>query len=117
VPCTYDSCRDGDTAVVRVRTGQKLAVRLLDCWAPELCDPGGVDARAHLATILEQAQRLVLHVPLVEDRDSDGVLSVAELLHAFSFDRVLGRLFADGRDVSELMVAAGHATAAKEDAK
>lgn len=103
-PCVVVDVYDGDTVVVDVT--RRLRVRLLDCWAEEI--RGGTPetkekaetARAHLENFLSDAVSVVLHIP-IEDNDAKDWMSMG---------RVLGRLFADGRDVSVEMVDAGQAT-------
>lgn len=96
---------DGDTLEVSVEFGElplhHARIRLLDCWAPESHKPGGPEATEHL-------RELCLH-EMVDIRlpyqPGEGLLQV------LSFDRLLGRVYLkDGTDLSELQVAAGHAT-------
>jgi len=110
-PCTFVRVRDGDTPVVRLRTGQQIAVRLIDCWCPESDEKGGAEATAFLHSLLDGADGcLHVWVPLARDRNGDGVLDVFEILGAQSFDRVPGRLWIEETDVSEIMVSRGRAT-------
>ena len=89
---------DGDTVEVWLKL---LAdVRLLDCWAPERGTIEGEAARSYLKTYLE-GEDVLLWVPIHD---------TLELSKLFTFGRVLGRIFVEGRDVSEQMVAVGHAT-------
>ena len=46
----------------------------------------------------------VLHIPADDEN---------QLKDIFTFGRVLGHIFVDGKDVSEIMVESGHATKAK----
>ena len=101
VPCEVVRVIDGDT--VRVRVTKEINVRLLECYAPELRQPGGVQSREYLREMLD-GREVTLHIP--------GDESVA---HLFTFSRVLGRLFAGDHDVSEGLVAAGCATREKHD--
>lgn len=111
VPCQWVNNRDGDTVTVKLRTGQQCAIRLIDCWAPELNQPGGKKAAEFLTALLEGAdEELSVFVPLAKDRDKDGVVSVMEILKGLSFDRVPAHLFLGTEDVSGLMVKAGHAS-------
>lgn len=83
---------DGDTLWIKAGRGVAPSkVRLLGLDAPELCQAGGVAARAAL-------QALVANKPVqvaVNFQDSYG--------------RDLARLQVDGRDVGAALVSAGHA--------
>src|SRR4051794_3147488 len=115
LPCLVDEVHDGDTLYVRVvdpHSGQAQAtshhVRLLDCWAPEVTGaqkPLGLKSREALAKIVHSSVELLLFVPLTEGWS---------FLTLTTMGRLLGRVFADGHDVSELMVAQGFAGATKE---
>ena len=89
---------DGDTVVVEIK--RLVRVRLLDCWAPELRTADGLEAARHLAKLIDGKD-----VTVQIDLSPDGRFG-----DKMSFNRVLGRLLIDGRDVSELMVESGHAT-------
>jgi len=95
---------DGDTVDIEIR--KVIRVRLLDCWAPEVhgdSKPQGVAAREHLRMLVDG--RLVkLAIP----SNSEG-----DLAARFTFGRVLGHLWIDGKNVSEAQVRAGHATRTK----
>jgi len=80
----------------------RARVRLLDCWAPELNQPGGPEAKAYLVK-LANGKRAIMNVPIG-----------ARLDDSFSFGRVLSWLNIDGVDVSKSVVDAGHATAKKQ---
>jgi len=83
---------DGDTLWIRPVDGSvPRKVRLLGLDAPELCQAGGVAARAAL-------QALVAGKPVQVNVNFQD-----------SYDRDLGRLRVDGRDVGEALVSAGHA--------
>lgn len=95
---------DGDTLTVEVRL--PVRVRLLDCWAKELSQPGGKEAREHLRQLV-QGKSCLVQIPLDGFRRSDDV---------FSFGRLLARVWIDGDsvDVSVRMVQDGHATKEKQ---
>ena len=113
----YKRCRDGDTPEVRTKTEQTLAVRLQECWCPELSEPGGPEAAKYVDNLLSDADILHVWFPPLKDIDGDGVLDFDEILQAMSFDRVPGRLFLGvgeaAEDLSELLVAKGYATKEK----
>tara|TARA_R110000824_G_scaffold162282_5_gene337929 strand:- start:833 stop:1216 length:384 start_codon:yes stop_codon:yes gene_type:complete len=109
---------DGDTVDIEVT--RTLRIRLLDCWAPETrtTDPvektKGLESKKYLHNLLNErfyndlAARKAKKITLFIPADEKG-----EIKDNFTFSRVLGRLFVSGQDVSELMVAAGKATAEK----
>lgn len=99
VPCRVVEVTDGDTLTVEV--SHRITVRLLECWAPELGQERGPQARNALQQIAD-GREAVLQVPLAEKQQ-----------RMFSFGRVLGRVWIDGRDVSQEMVASGYATSQK----
>ena len=109
---------DGDTITVDVK--RTLTVRLMDCWCPEIRTRNrdekkkGIAARDHLkeALVVEENNKdtekeyteAVLYIPADED---------SELKDIFTFGRVLGYIFVDGKNISEMMVESGHATKEK----
>lgn len=106
---------DGDTVVVE--TTLQHTVRLLDCWCAETRTRDldekkkGLRAKKHIQELLDDCDNKVrLHVP-----GHDGQLSKLTTI-----GRVLGRLWRvrhggpEHRDISRLMVQAGHATAEKQ---
>ena len=109
---------DGDTVDIEIT--RTIRVRLLDCWAPETRtkDPEekakGYESKKYLHNLLKQvfyndlAARKQKKVTLFIPADEQG-----ELKDNFTFGRVLGRLFVNGEDVSELMIEAGKATRTK----
>jgi endonuclease YncB( thermonuclease family) len=110
---------DGDTVDVSIT--RTIRVRLLDCYAPETRTKDskekvrGHESKKYLYDMLTQvfyndrAARKQKQVTLFMPADDKG-----ELKDNFTFSRVLGRLFVNGEDVSELMVEAGKATATNE---
>jgi len=112
IDCRIVDVYDGDTLSVEIVLRSR--VRLRDCWAPEIAGRGvtpaekerGLAARDHLReTIgpLPAPARLV--IPL------GAAQTVGEL---FSFDRLLGDVFAGPpdrlRSLAETQIEAGHAT-------
>lgn len=108
--------RDGDTILVRLPILGECAIRLVDCWCEEMHTEAGRAAKAFLDSLFERGgQRVYVHLGAPEDRDHDGRITLLEILKAeASFDRLVGRVWIGDHDVSETMVAAGHATAQKE---
>lgn len=102
---------DGDTVTVRVT--KEFRVRLLDCWAAEVRTTDdeekrrGIAARDYLRGLID-GKAVLLEIPTQQNGDVGKSISMS---------RVLGRLYLDGENVSELMVESGHATRDKERAK
>ena len=101
IPCRVVSAHDGDTVSVEIRV--KANVRILDCWSPELSQPGGREAAARMQRLAVGKDGL-LEIPL------DRADNLADVL---TLGRVLGRVWVDGRDVGAVMVAEGFATREK----
>lgn len=104
VACEVVRVIDGDTVVVEVR--QQYRIRLLDCWAPETkgeTKEVGLASKGHLESLVVRHGKFgVLSVPWFED-----------LAKSWSLNRVLGRVWLGGNDLSELQVDAGHAKKTK----
>ena len=112
--------KDGDT--VKVRITREIDVRLLGCWAAESRrDPRiksdidkeaaklrGIAAKEHL-TRVALGKRCVLMIPTQTDKDD----TTSDIGDVFSLSRALGRVWVDGKDLSELQVERGYATATK----
>lgn len=95
---------DGDTVEVELR--RRVRVRLLDCWAPETHTTNQEEKQRGFAA------KEYLH-NLVNGKDVSLEIELApdgKFGDQMTFGRVLGRIEIDGKDVSELMVASGHAT-------
>ena len=100
---------DGDT--VDIEVVRKVRVRLEDCWCPETRTRDreekvrGYAAKRHLRDFIwEHGADLVVFIAASDDN---------ELKDIFTFGRVVGRVFVDGVDISEMMVSDGHATKSK----
>ena len=112
--------KDGDT--VKVRITREIDVRLLGCWSEESRrDPRiknridrdaaklrGIAAKEHL-TRIALGKRCVLMIPT----QTDGEEIASDIGDVFSLSRALGRVWVDGKDLSELQVERGYATATK----
>jgi micrococcal nuclease len=87
---------DGDGLCVALgpSPNQWVEIRLADFYAPELSAPGGKVAKAHLDS-------LVFGVPVVCTAVSGGGG------RTYSYDRLLARCTVDGKDLGDLMRAAG----------
>jgi endonuclease YncB( thermonuclease family) len=100
LPCKVVEVYDGDTVTVEVTV--RARVRLIDCWAPELREPGGKESRDHLANHALHKSG-TLYVPTGDAKHAGQV---------FSFDRLVGRVWIGDEqvDLSQRMVADGKAT-------
>lgn len=98
---------DGDTVTVLVQ--KELKIRMLDCWAAELSEKRGVEARDHLKTLLNNGDEVTVEIPLETN-----------VSRSLTFGRFLGTIYKDinkdGEDenLSEEMVKSGYATKTKE---
>lgn len=99
---------DGDTVVVGFhRLPYEIKVRLIDVWAPELNERGGLDARNWLQNKLWASEDdLLVHVPIPKHHPNP--------LSHLTFDRVPAYLWAGDENLNEAIVAAGHATKNKK---
>ena len=101
LPCKVEHVRDGDTVVVSLNL--KWAIRLIDCWAPEVNTKEGIDARLAAVEALQSADELFVEIP--------NAKHVEQLLRNLTFDRIPGRLWlSDQETLGEVMVNRGHAT-------
>lgn len=89
VPCQVVTVHDGDTAT-EVILQIHVQVRYLDCWAPELKEPGGVESRASAKFAEGKKGRLFIPIGTANN--------IADLL---TFGRVLGEIWLDGSSESE----------------
>ena len=99
---------DGDTVDVFMTI--PVRVRLLDCWAPEVTGVEklvGIKSKEALERIAPRGSHVRLHVRTGQ---------VDAMLGVLTFGRVLGHIYREGESetLSELMVAAGMATATKD---
>ena len=104
---------DGDTLDVSICL--VVRVRLIDCWAPETRTLDlnekrrGQAAKLYLQNLVDE-RRVRVHIP--------GRRRLSDML---TMDRVLGRVWLidngapAARDLSTMMIAAGHATRVKEE--
>ncbi len=91
-PAHVTHVTDGDTLWVRpLAGGAPRAVRIEGIDAPEICQPGGPQAREALATLIEHTQ-----VEVIPGRSDD-------------FGRTLAHLEVAGRDIGSDLVRQGHA--------
>lgn len=121
-PAKIVDIHDGDTVTVEIT--RRVQVRLLDCWAPESrIDPRVLAEHREAAKSAGIAARDYLRAMAVKSaeggylRQTDAVLHIpadsGNLSDILTLNRVIGRIWLPDdptRDVSERMVAAGHAT-------
>lgn len=105
VECRVIRIIDGDTVDVEIR--KVVRVRLLSCWAPETRTKDkaekkrGLASKANLVKLAE-GKDVVLHIP-----------GSKRLSDSFSFGRVLGDVYVDGKSVAVSQVEGGFATKEK----
>ena len=97
------SVYDGDTLTVEIK--QRVKVRLLECWAPEVRGkerPKGLVSRGALRNMVD-GRKVLLYVPTTKAKHVGDM---------FSFGRVLGHVWTpdDKNPISQRMVEGGHAT-------
>lgn len=108
IPVTVTDVIDGDTVTVALTI--ETRVRLLDCWSPESRTTDleekqrGLAAKEYLRSLVA-GKDCRLHVPPSDNGRFDGLMTLS---------RIKGSLWLDGENISERMVAAGHATRTKE---
>ncbi len=95
---------DGDSIVVTVYLGFRLTiempVRLAHINAPELNQPGGTEAKQHLAKLLS------------DDIDLSYIPVTVKTYKPYDkYGRWLAEVFVDERNINQQMIADGHATA------
>lgn len=123
IPCRVTEVRDGDTIVVSIREPFSWAIRLLDCWCPESRSKdakekaAGIAAKAYCQRLVDASQQLSVEIRWPEDlvariKSGEQINPLRELA---TFDRIVGIVWIDdGRTLNEAMIAAGHATKAKQ---
>lgn len=102
---TINDIHDGDS--IRISADVSMAVRLLDCWAPELkTGEPGIASKRNLIRLTSRNQRCIVEVPLHDD-----------IGKCTSLGRILGRVYIEGQtvDLSTLQVEGGFATRHKTD--
>lgn len=123
VPVKVFDVHDGDTCTVsRVGSELKAPVRLLDVWAPEISIRGnamrfekakqvqileaGTRARVAFIDIVDAAKEFRFFVPF-------SLLDNLRITDLFTFGRMLGHLYADGKHVGQMLIDKGVAFATK----
>ena len=103
-------CIDGDTTIVAIE--KILNIRLIDCWTPETRTKDlkekkrGLFCKKKLQQFLNNKQNVITYIPA----DQEG-----QIKDVFSLSRVLGRIFVNEQDISEIMVARGYAARTKKE--
>lgn len=101
LPGIVTSIYDGDTCTVEFNI--KANIRMLNSWSPELNEKGGKEAKENLERLCPINSNVMVKIPIYEN-----------LSKSFTFGRVLGSIYKDGQDLSELQVKQGFATNKKE---
>lgn len=102
---TVDRVIDGDTIVVTFHW--PVTIRLRDCWAPEVHgaeSEQGLEAKDFVRSLAPVGTDVIVHA---------GTPDANNLGDLMSFGRVVGDVWIGGRNLSEAIVRAGHATAEK----
>lgn len=117
LPCRVTRVRDGDTLEVTVLTGATWAIRLIDCWCPELHRgteeerARGLAAAEYTRQTVDEAEQCWVYVPAPEHVRDLATRGGVNLLKGVTFDRVPAYLFVrHDTTLNELLVRAGHAT-------
>lgn len=107
LPCRVVKVRDGDTVEIQLPGSEHVwAIRLLDCWAPELHKQGGPEAKEFAQNLVDDVDETHVWIPAPKQ--------VINLLANLTFDRIPGHIFISTREtLSEVMVRCGHATKEK----
>jgi endonuclease YncB( thermonuclease family) len=100
LPAVVTSIHDGDT--LSVRFSIEGPVRMIDNWSPELKEKGGQEAKDNLIKNCPIGSKVLVKIPLYDS-----------FSRSFTFGRVLGRVYKDGVDLSELQVSEGFSTKKK----
>ena len=92
---------DGDT--IRVKFEVESSVRLLEVYAPELkTGELGLQSKENLLKLCPEGSEVLIQIPFKSD-----------ISKMFTFGRVLGNVYKDGNNLSELQVKQGFATKEK----
>lgn len=97
---------DGDTMEIQV--SRKIHVRLLDAWAAENNTEEGKKVTEAARQIIAAGKEYHLFIP----SDDNGNLS-----HLFTFGRILGCLYIDGKLLSDMLYEIGLIKRTKDDGK
>lgn len=101
IPAKVISVHDGDT--LRVQFQIESSVRMLDCWAAELKSGElGLKSKENLIKLCPEGSEVLIKIPFNSD-----------ISKMFTFGRILGYVYKDGNNLSELQVKQGFATKVK----
>lgn len=109
LPVRFHRVVDGDTIEIKFRLSERIyPIRLLDCWAPEMKESGGLEAAEFVKDYLTGLRTdLVLFIPLPKDP--------FKIFKMLTFGRILAHIFVSQTEtLSEVIVQAGHATKIKQ---
>ena len=109
LPCEWVRNRDADTWIMRLRTGQEVAIRPIGFWAVKKTLEAGRAALAFVNSLFEEEDEgFHVYFPLTEDKDGNGIIDVTDILKRFSFDRIPGHVFLGTENVSDIMMRHDH---------
>lgn len=100
---------DADSIDLEIR--KKIRVRLLDCWAPEIKSKDqykkeiAKEGRDFVNSVLSSAKEIRLFIPTEQSGDFS---------HLMTFDRLLGYIWVDGKNLNELIVKNEFASSKKD---
>lgn len=101
LPAKVISVHDGDT--IRVKFEIESSVRMLNCWAKELkTGESGLQAKENLLKLCPEGSEVLIQIPFKSD-----------ISKMFTFGRILGNVYKDGNNLSEIQVKQGFATKEK----
>jgi endonuclease YncB( thermonuclease family) len=100
LPAIVTDIHDGDTVTCQFNI--KANIRMLDNWSKEMSESGGKESKDNLIKNCPVGSEVLVKIPLKDN-----------ISKSFTFGRLLGRVYKDGIDLSELQVSQGFATKKK----
>lgn len=100
LPAIVTDIHDGDTITCQFNI--KANIRMLDNWSKEMSQDGGKESKDNLIKNCPVGSEVMVKIPLKDN-----------ISKSLTFGRVLGRVYKDGMDLSELQVSQGFATKKK----
>lgn len=97
---TVVSTHDGDT--IKIRFYREFNCRIRGCWAKELKETGGPEARDYMKQLVD-GKAVTVHVP--------GNIDLGKMT---TMSRIVADVYVGDESVAAKMIEAGHATAEKQ---